>query len=102
MREDAPLKVEAWPIEKVIAYTSDPRKRTAAAGDKLTVSIKEFGWKQPIVADVGGMIVVGHTRLRATQKLGLETVPVHLACRPTPQQVPARVGSRVQCSRFWP
>ena len=51
MPEDVPLKVEAWPIKRVIAYASNPRKRTAAAVDKLPASIKEFGWKQPIAVD---------------------------------------------------
>ena len=39
MQEDVPLKVEAWPIEKVIAYASNPRKRTPAAVDKLAASV---------------------------------------------------------------
>ena len=39
MPEDVPLKVAAWPIEKVIAYASNPRKRTAAAVDRLAASI---------------------------------------------------------------
>jgi hypothetical protein len=39
MPDEAPLKVEAWPIEQVIAYASNPRKRTPAAVDKLAASV---------------------------------------------------------------
>jgi hypothetical protein len=39
MPEDVPLKVEAWPIERVIAYASSPRKRSAVAVDGLAASI---------------------------------------------------------------
>ena len=42
-------------------------------------SIREFGWKQPIVVDADGVIIVGHTRYKAAQMLGLETVPVLVA-----------------------
>jgi len=89
MPDDVPLKVEAWPIERVIAYASNPRKRTPAAVDKLAASIKEFGRKRPIVVDSGGVIVVGHTRFLAAQKPGLATVPVHVVVDLMPAQVKA-------------
>jgi ParB-like chromosome segregation protein Spo0J len=52
-------------------------------------SIREFGFRQPIVVDADGVIVVGHTRYKAALKLGLETVPVHVAKDLTPQQARA-------------
>ena len=50
-----------------------------AAVDRLATSIEKFGWRQPIVIDEEGVIIVGHTRLLAAQKLGLKKVPVHVA-----------------------
>ena len=49
------------------------------AVDAVAGSIKEFGFRQPIVVDAEGVIVCGHTRWKAAQKLGLEKVPVHVA-----------------------
>lgn len=44
--------------------------------DAVAASIREFGFKVPIIADKDGVIIAGHTRLKAAEKLGLETVPV--------------------------
>jgi hypothetical protein len=55
----------------------------------VAASLKEFGWRQPIVVDAGGVIVVGHTRLLAAQKLALAQAPVHVATNLTPAQVKA-------------
>jgi len=56
---------------------------------KVAASIKEFGWRQPIVVDTEGVIVAGHTRLLAARKLGMTTVPVHVAANLTPAQAKA-------------
>ena len=60
--------------------------RTVAA---VAASLKEFGFRQPIVVDTDGVIIVGHTRWKAAQKLGLAKVPVHVATDLTPEQVRA-------------
>ena len=52
-------------------------------------SIKEFGFRQPIVVDAEGVIIVGHTRWKAAKKLGLKLVPVHVATDLTPAQAKA-------------
>jgi len=57
--------------------------------DKVAASIKEFGFRQPIVVDRDGVIIAGHTRLLAARKLGLLEVPVHVAENLTPSQVKA-------------
>ena len=74
-------------------------------------SIREFGFRQPIVVDEDGVIIVGHTRWKAAQKLGLDKVPVHVATDLTPEQIKAyriadnqtrrarRVGSRPAAAR---
>lgn len=73
------MNVETWPIDRPIPYARNPRQISQAAIDKVAGSLKQFGWRQPIVVDREGVIVVGHTRLLAAQKLGLEEVPVHVA-----------------------
>jgi len=52
-------------------------------------SIKEFGWRQPIVVDTEGVIIAGHTRLLAAQHLRLQEVPIHVATDLSPQQIKA-------------
>ena len=72
------MKVETVPIGQVTPYVRNPRKNEAAVA-KVAASIKEFGWRQPIVVDEKGVIIAGHTRLLAAQRLGLAEVPVHVA-----------------------
>ena len=57
--------------------------------DKVAASIAEFGFRQPIVVDSEGVILAGHTRLLAAQKLGLAEVPVHVAAGLSPAQAKA-------------
>lgn len=83
------IQVELWPIDRPIPYARNPRKISAAAVDKVAASIKEFGFRQPIVVDREGVIIVGHTRLLAARKLGLDVVPVHVAENLTPAQARA-------------
>ena len=83
------MLVETWPIDKPIEYVRNARKITQAAVDKVAASIHEFGFRQPIVVDKDGVIIVGHVRLRAAKKLGLVHVPVHVASNLTPAQVRA-------------
>ncbi|MGI9070755.1 MAG: ParB N-terminal domain-containing protein [Bryobacteraceae bacterium] len=83
------MKVEMWAIEKVIPYARNARKIPQSAIDKVAASIQEFGFRQPIVVDEKGVIVAGHTRLLAAQKLGLSEVPVHVASELTPIQINA-------------
>jgi DNA modification methylase len=83
------FRIEIWPIAKPIPYARNARKIPQQAIDKVAASIKEFGWQQPIVVDVEGVIVVGHTRLLAAQKLELAEVPVHVASDLTPAQIKA-------------
>jgi DNA modification methylase len=57
--------------------------------DAVATSLKEFGFRQPIVVDTEGVIIAGHTRFKAAQQLGLQKVPVHVAIDFTPEQVKA-------------
>src|SRR4029077_6386054 len=83
------LNIALWPIDKPIPYARNARKLSAQAVDKVAASIKEFGWRQPIVVDGAGVIICGHTRLLAARKLGLNEAPVHVADNLTPAQVRA-------------
>jgi DNA modification methylase len=78
-----------WPLEKVRPYARNARKIPPQAVDKVAASIQEFGWRQPIVVDKDGVIIVGHVRLLAARKLGLTEAPVHVAYNLTPAQVRA-------------
>jgi hypothetical protein len=82
------VKVSEVAIAKVIPYARNPRKNAEAVA-KVAASIKEFGWRQPIVVDEKGVIIAGHTRLLAAQRLGLAEVPVHVATGLSPAQVKA-------------
>ncbi len=59
------------------------------AVDAVAKSIREFGFRQPIVVDTEGVIICGHTRYKAAMQLGLEKVPVHVAKDLTPEQIKA-------------
>ncbi len=73
---------------ELIPYARNPRINDAAV-DSVAASIKEFGFKVPIIIDAENVIVCGHTRLKAAQKLGLEVVPCVVAADLTPSQIKA-------------
>ncbi len=81
--------VEWWPAERVIPYARNPRTATDTAVGKVAASIKEFGFRVPIIVDSEGVIIAGHTRLAAAKRLGLERVPVLVAADLSPAQVKA-------------
>ena len=82
------MKIELRPLAEIKPYEKNPRDNDAAV-DAVAQSIRQFGFRQPIVVDEHGVIVCGHTRWKAAQKLGLEKVPVHVARDLTPEQIRA-------------
>jgi DNA modification methylase len=72
------MKIEERLISSILPYARNPRRNDQAI-NKVASSIKEFGFRQPIVVDKDGTVVAGHTRLEAAYKLGLKSVPVHVA-----------------------
>lgn len=68
------LKIEYKDINELIPYINNPRINDGAV-DKVASSIKNFGFKNPIIIDKNNEIIAGHTRLKAARKLGLEEVP---------------------------
>ena len=82
------MHVELRSIQTVRPYPGNPRQNDAAV-EAVAKSLREFGFRQPIVVDADGVIICGHTRWKAAQKLGLKQVPVHVATDLTPAQVKA-------------
>src|SRR5205814_7422091 len=79
---------ELWPIDRLIPYARNPRKNDAAV-DRMAASIREFGFKIPVLARSNGGVVDGHLRLKPARKLGIPEVPVILCDEWTPAQVKA-------------
>jgi len=69
-------KIEQWPTAKLLPYTRNARTHSDEQVAQIAASIAEFGFTNPILAGSDGVIVAGHGRLAAAQKLGLEVVPV--------------------------
>ena len=65
-------------VRDLIPYKNNPRNNDKAV-EYVAQSIKEFGFKVPIIVDKNNVIVAGHTRLKAAEKLGLEEVPTIVA-----------------------
>lgn len=82
------MKVELVEISRVIPYARNPRRNENAIA-KVAASIKEFGFRQPIVVDDEMVIIAGHTRVQAAIQLGLKKVPVHVATGLTAAQIKA-------------
>jgi len=82
------MKIELRSLDSIHPYERNPRINDAAV-DAVAASITEFGFRQPIVVDEAGVIVCGHTRLKAAIKLGLAKAPVHVARDLSPEQVRA-------------
>src|SRR5271163_3228711 len=72
-----PMEIQPWPIEKLVMYARNPRKNDAAV-DRMCSSIREFGFKIPVLARSTGEVIDGHLRLKAAKKLDIREVPVIL------------------------
>ena len=82
------MKIELKPLSSIQPYPNNPRINDDAV-ETVAASIKEFGFRQPIVVDNDGVIICGHTRYKAALHLGLDKVPVHVAKDLTPEQIKA-------------
>ena len=67
--------IEDRPLDSVTPYENNPRVNDQAV-DAVAASIQEFGFRTPILCDGDGVLIAGHTRLKAARKLGLKSVPV--------------------------
>lgn len=82
------MKVVLRALDDIKPYARNPRINDAAV-DAVVASIRQFGFRVPIVVDAKSVIIAGHTRWKAAQVLGLKRVPVHVASDLTPAQVKA-------------
>jgi ParB-like chromosome segregation protein Spo0J len=86
--EGIDMQIEIRDIATIHPYEKNPRINDGAV-DAVAGSLRQFGFRQPIVVDEAGVIICGHTRYKAALKLGLKQVPVHVAKDLTPEQVRA-------------
>ena len=82
------MQIQNIKIADLQPYANNPRNNDKAV-DKLAESIKEFGFKVPVIIDRNNEIVAGHTRVKAATKLGLTEVPCLIADDLTPDQIKA-------------
>lgn len=87
--QSSSLAIEVWPLERVKPYPRNARRISDAAVTKVADSIRTFGWRQPIVVEPDGTIIIGHVRRLAAIKLGLTEVPVHVATDLDPAKIRA-------------
>lgn len=82
------MNVKEINIKDIRPYEKNPRKNNSAVA-YVAESIKQFGFKVPIIIDKNNVIVAGHTRYKAAKKLGINTVPVIIADDLTDEQIKA-------------
>lgn len=82
------MKIIQMKLKDMKPYDKNPRKNDNAV-DMVANSIREFGFKVPIIVDRNNTIVAGHTRYKAAKKLGLKEVPVIIADDLTDEQIKA-------------
>src|SRR5437870_10333803 len=82
------MQIEMRPLSSIKPYANNPRINDPGV-DAVAASIRQFGFRQPVVVDEQGVIIVGHTRYKAALKLGLQEVPVHVAVGLTAAQAKA-------------
>ena len=83
------LKIEYLPVGSLKPYEKNAKKHPAEQVEHIANSIREFGFRQPLVIDKDNVLVIGHGRLLAAKKLGLDTVPCVRADDLTDEQIKA-------------
>lgn len=98
----AEIKAVEMKLSDLVPYENNPRKNQKAV-EAVKNSIKQFGFKNPIIVDENNVIISGHTRRLAAIELGLETVPVVIAADLTEEQVRAfrLADNRVASFSYW-
>ena len=82
------MEIKMVKVEDLKPYENNPRFNDDAV-DYVAKSIKEFGFKVPMVIDKDNVIIAGHTRYKASLELGLDEVPAIIADDLTPKQIQA-------------
>lgn len=74
--------IKTMPLDSLVPYENNPRRIPEDAIEAVAESIRRYGWQQPIVVDKDLVIILGHTRRLAAQRLGMTEVPVYVANLP--------------------
>ena len=83
------MYVKNIPIGEIVPYSKNAKKHDKRQIDNVAESIRQYGFVQPVVIDRDGVIVIGHCRVLAAKKLGMEAVPCVCVDDLTPEQVNA-------------
>ena len=83
------MDVKNIPIKEIVPYAKNAKKHDKRQIDNVAESIRQYGFVQPVVIDRDGVIVIGHCRVLAAEKLGMEAVPCVCVDDLTPEQVNA-------------
>jgi ParB-like chromosome segregation protein Spo0J len=70
------IKIEHWPIARLIPRITNPRTHAREQIAQVAASMKEFGWTNPILVGADNDVIAGHARLLAARQLGITEVPV--------------------------
>lgn len=96
-------RIEQWETDRIIPYARNARTHSPEQVAQIAASIAEFGFTNPILAGSDGVIVAGHGRLAAAQKMGLAHVPVvvldHLS--PTQRRALVIADNRIAENAGW-
>ena len=79
MRQER-IQIENRRVDDLTLDPNNPRRNDAAVPG-VKESIKEFGFRVPVVIDSDGMVIAGNTRIKAAKELGIEEVPCVIADR---------------------
>ncbi len=83
------MKIEMRRLDAITPYAANAKKHSPTQVANLVESIRQFGWTQPLVVDAAGVLVIGHCRFLAAQRMGLEEAPCVCVDDLTPEQVNA-------------
>lgn len=83
------LQIKYLPVDSLTPYAQNAKRHPDEQVEHIANSIRQFGFKQPIVVDRDNVVVIGHGRLLAAKKLGMETVPCIMADDLTEEQIRA-------------
>ena len=82
-------QVERRSLSSLLPYAQNARTHSDAQIEQLAASIREWGWTMPVLVDESGVIVAGHGRVLAAQRLGIDEVPVMVARGWSPEKIKA-------------
>ena len=82
------MEIQMIPISEIVPYDRNPRNNDGAV-DAVAESIEQYGFKVPIILDKDNVIIAGHTRLKAAQKLGMDKLPCIIATNLNDEQARA-------------